>query len=161
MLNILRLTDLIIVNARSPRSCARLLKWSVPRRALGRVHWSSLTKDNRRSLKRKENWRKSLLLGIQTGDELAKPPFLVAYSWLCRHCRNLAKGGCLSSRFHFTLCRYFLGHVACPNLPWQGHLIGGSWMVSMTGNFLKKSIVYQATVTTEDSKSDETYVGLT
>ena len=34
-------------------------------------------------------------------------------------------------------------------------------MVSMTGNFLKKSIVYQATVTTEDSKSDETYVGLT
>ena len=31
----------------------------------------------------------------------------------------------------------------------------------MTGNFLKKSIVHQATVTTEDSKSDETYVGLT
>ena len=28
------------------------------------------------------------------------------------------------SRFHFRLCRYFLGHVACRNLPWQGLLIG-------------------------------------
>ena len=34
-------------------------------------------------------------------------------------------------------------------------------MVSMTGNCLKKSVVYRATVTTEDRKSDETYVGLT
>ena len=34
--------------------------------------------------------------------------------------RNLAEGGCLLSRFHFTRCRYFLGHVACRNLPWQG-----------------------------------------
>ena len=39
---------------------------------------------------------------------------------LCRHCRNLAEGGCLLSRFHFRRCRYFLGHVACWNLPWQG-----------------------------------------
>ena len=23
------------------------------------------------------------------------------------------------SRFYFTLCRYFLGHVACWNLPWR------------------------------------------
>ena len=38
---------------------------------------------------------------------------LVAYCRLCRHCRNLAEGGCLLSRFHFTRCRYFLGHVAC------------------------------------------------
>ena len=37
--------------------------------------------------KRKENWRR-LLLGIQTGDKLAKPPFFAAYSRLCRHCRN-------------------------------------------------------------------------
>ena len=22
--------------------------------------------------------------------------------------------------FHFTCCRYFWGHVACQNLPWQG-----------------------------------------
>ena len=128
MWNILRLTDLTIVKARSPRSCARLLKWGVPRRAFRRVHRSSLTKDNRRSPKRKENWRKSLLLGIQTGNKLAKTPFFVAYSRLYRHCRNLAEGGCLSSRFHFTLCRYFLGHVACPNLPgrasWLGQLDG-------------------------------------
>ena len=27
------------------------------------------------------------------------------------------------SRFHFTLCRYFLGHVTCQNLSWQGFLI--------------------------------------
>ena len=31
----------------------------------------------------------------------------------------------------------------------------------MNGHCLRKSIVYQATVTTEDSKPDETYVGLT
>ena len=31
----------------------------------------------------------------------------------------------------------------------------------MNGHCLKKSIVYQATVTTEDRKPDETYVGLT
>ena len=45
---------------------------------------------------------------------------LVAYCRLCRHYRNLAEEGCLLSRFHFTCCRYFLGHVACRNLPWQG-----------------------------------------
>ena len=45
---------------------------------------------------------------------------LVAYCRLSRHCCNLAKGGCLLSRFHFTCCRCFLGHVACRNLPWQG-----------------------------------------
>ena len=44
----------------------------------------------------------------------------LTYCRLCRHCRNLAEGGCLLSRFHFTRCRYFLGHVACRNLPWQG-----------------------------------------
>ena len=32
---------------------------------------------------------------------------------------------------------------------------------SMNGHCLRKSIVYKATVTTEDSKPDETYVGLT
>ena len=26
----------------------------------------------------------------------------------------------LLSRFHSTCCRYFLGHVACQTLPWQG-----------------------------------------
>ena len=45
---------------------------------------------------------------------------LVAYCRLCYHCHNLAEGGCLLSRFHFTSCHYFLGHVTCWNLPWQG-----------------------------------------
>ena len=45
---------------------------------------------------------------------------LAAYCRLYHHGRNLAEGGCLLSRFHFTRCRYFLGHVACRNLPWQG-----------------------------------------
>ena len=49
--------------------------------------------DKRRSLKRKENWRKSLHLGIQTDDKLAKPQFFVAYSRLGHHCRNLAEEG--------------------------------------------------------------------
>ena len=29
------------------------------------------------------------------------------------------------SRFHFARCRYFLGHLACRNLPWQGLINGG------------------------------------
>ena len=53
-------------------------------------------------------------------NNLAKRPFFVVNSWLCCHCRNLAKGGCPLSQFHFMLCHYFLGHVACPNWPWQG-----------------------------------------
>ena len=44
---------------------------------------------------------------------------LVAYCRLCRHCHNLAEGGCPLSQFHFMCCCYFLGHVACWNLPWQ------------------------------------------
>ena len=40
---------------------------------------------------------------------------LVAYCWLCHHGGNLAEGGCLLSRFHFTRCCYFLVHVACLN----------------------------------------------
>ena len=52
---------------------------------------------------------------------------LVAYCRLCRHCCNLAEGGCLSSRFHFTHCRYFLGHVACRNLLWQGLVRPITW----------------------------------
>ena len=31
---------------------------------------------------------------------------------------NLKKG-CHLSRFYFKCCLYFLGHVACRNLPWQ------------------------------------------
>ena len=45
---------------------------------------------------------------------------LVAYCWLCHHCRHLAEGGCLLSWFHFTPWSYFLGHVAYRNLPWEG-----------------------------------------
>ena len=52
---------------------------------------------------------------------------LVGYCRLCRHCRNLAKWGCLLSRFHFTRCRYFLGHVPCRNLPWQGLKESKQW----------------------------------
>ena len=42
---------------------------------------------------------------------------LVAYCRLCGHCCSLAEGGCLLSQFHFTRCHYFLGNVACQNLP--------------------------------------------
>ena len=54
---------------------------------------------------------------------------LVTYCRLCRHCCNLAEGGCLLSRFHFTPCRYFLGHVTCWNLPWQGPIKSFSYQV--------------------------------
>ena len=58
----------------------------------------------RHALKCKENWWK-LLLGIQTGDKLAKPLFFVAYSQLCRHCRNLTI--CLLSPSFYTLLLLF------------------------------------------------------
>ena len=113
------LTDNLV--PRSPRSCAGLRKWRLHDGPTRRTQEGPMKlPDERQSLKRKENWRKLLILGIQPGDKLAKPPFFVAYSRLCRHCRNLAEGGCRLSRFHFRLCRYFLGHVACRNLPWQG-----------------------------------------
>ena len=77
--------------------------------------------DKRRSLKRKENWRKLLLLGIQTGDKSAKPPFFVAYSRLCRHCGNLAKRVCLLSPLSllFGSCRLSEFTLA-GSLNWSG-----------------------------------------
>ena len=50
-----------------------------------------------------------LALYDQTGDKLAKPPFFVAYSQLCRPFRNLAEGGCLLLQFHFTLISPLFG----------------------------------------------------
>ena len=107
---------------------------SVTRRSLRRCP-PKLT-DKRRSLKRKENWLKLLLLGIQTGNKLAKPPFFVAYSRLCRHCRNFAEGGCLLSPFHFTLC-------ACRNLPCRASLYQMTLLV-LRGflNVTKSSVVF-------------------
>ena len=117
-------------SSKVPRSCAGLRKWRLRDGSTRRAQEGLLKLlDERQSLKRKENWRKLLLLGIQTGDILTKPPFFVAYSRVCRHCRNLAEGGCRLSRFHFRLCRYFLGHVACRNLPWQG-LYRGYYMAA-------------------------------
>ena len=75
-----------------------------------------------RSLKRKENWRKLLLLGIQTGDKLAKPPFFVAYSRLCRHCRNWPKEvvACRDFILGSVATFWVMSRVTCQNLPWQG-----------------------------------------
>ena len=113
------LTDNLV--PRSPRSSAGLRKWRLRDGPTRRAQEGLLKlPDERHPLKRKENWQKLLLLGTQTGDKLAKPPLFVAYSRLCRHCRNLAEGGCRLAPFRFRLCRYFLGHVACRNLPWQG-----------------------------------------
>ena len=56
------------------------------RDALRRVHWNSLMRDNLWSARKiDENY---FFLAFRTGDKLAKPPFFVAYSRLCRHCRN-------------------------------------------------------------------------
>ena len=50
--------------------------------------------------------------------------------------------GCCLSRFYFMRCRYFLGHVACWNLPWQGlyasdlhvtHVISHSYVRTLMG----------------------------
>ena len=66
------------------------------------VHWSLLTRD------------------ILYTNKLAKPLFFFTYSRLRHHCCNLAEGSCLLMQFHFTLCHYFLGHVACRIWPGRG-----------------------------------------
>ena len=121
------LTDNLV--PRSPRSCAGLRKWRLRDWPTRRAQEGPLKlPDERQSLKRKENWRKLLLLGIQTGDKLAKPPFFVAYSRLCRHCRNWPK--------EVVACRDFiLGSVATF---WAMSLVGiypgrASYMVSVDG----------------------------
>ena len=98
------LTDNLV--PRSPRSCGGLRKWRLRDGPTWRAQEGPLKlPDERQSLKRKENWWKLLLLGIQPGDKLAKPPFFVAYSRLCRHCRNWPK--------EVVACRNFiLGSVA-------------------------------------------------
>ena len=48
------------------------------------------------------------------------------------HYLAASEGGCLSSRFHCTHCRYFLGHVTCRNLPWQGLIEGHYWILSVS-----------------------------
>ena len=68
------------------------------------VHWSLLT----------------LTRNILWTNKLAKRPFFVASSRLCRHCRNLAEGGCLLTQFHFTLCRDFFGSCCLLDLTWKG-----------------------------------------
>ena len=105
---------------RSPRNCAGLRKKCNMTRAQEvstEAHWQEMFFEAEGELTKitscwHSDWRP---------DKLAKPPFFVAYSWLCHHCCNLAEGGCPLLPFHFyTLCQYFLGHVACRNLPWQG-----------------------------------------
>ena len=80
---------------------------------------------------------------------------LVAYCRLCCHCRNLAEGGCLLSQFHFTRCRYFLGHIACRNLPWQGLFVAVSCaklqhenqiIVSLRNNFYFRTSLFYASL---------------
>ena len=108
-------TDNLVL--RSPRNCAGLHKWSVTQHMLRRSPLK-LT-DKIRSLKRRENWWKLLVLGIQTGDKPNHCSLSLSYSQLCRHFRSLAERRCPFSPFHFTLFRNFLGHVTCQNLPRQ------------------------------------------
>ena len=49
-----------------------------------------------------------------------KSPFFVVNSRPYCHCRSFVEKSCLLSRIYFMRCRYFLGNVACRNLPWQG-----------------------------------------
>ena len=63
---------------------------------------------------------------------------LVAYCQLFRHFLNLVEGGCLLSRFYFKHCRYFLGHVACQNLSWQGLIIVRRRALGLQTTFLRE-----------------------
>ena len=79
-------------------------------------------------------------LNFKTSHACGCLSMLVAYCQLCRHCRNLAEGGCLLSRFHFTRCRCFLGHVACQNLPWQALIIYCSCIYVVIANLKFSSL---------------------
>ena len=55
---------------------------------------------------------------------------------LCRHCRNLAEGGCLLSRFHFTCCCYFWAMSLvriCPSRASQNGNISWQWESARKG----------------------------
>ena len=84
---------------------------------------------------------KVTLAYLQSTIRVKMPPFFVANSRPRRHCPNFAEKGCLSSRIRFTFCRFFLGHVACRNLPWQGLII---WKPAFTcEKNLKFTILFQ------------------
>ena len=69
-------------------------------------------------------WSNFPLVGLYITLKLAqkhmKSPFFVVNSRPYCHCRSFVKKNCLLSRIYFMRCRYFLGHAACWNLPWQG-----------------------------------------
>ena len=69
-------------------------------------------------------WSNFSLVGLYITIKLAqkhmKSPFFVVNSRPYCHCRSFVEKSCLLSQIYFMRCRYFLGHVACRNLPWQG-----------------------------------------
>ena len=69
-------------------------------------------------------WSNFSLVGLYITLKLAqkhmKSPFFVVNSRPYCHCRSFVEKSCLLSQVYFMRCRYFLGHVACRNLPWQG-----------------------------------------
>ena len=69
-------------------------------------------------------WSNFSLVGLYITLKLAqkhmKSPFFVVNSRPYCHCRSFVEKSCLLLQIYFMRCRYFLGHVACRNLPWQG-----------------------------------------
>ena len=69
-------------------------------------------------------WSNFSLVGLYITLKLAqkhmKSLFFVVNSRPYCHCRSFVEKSCLLSQIYFMRCRYFLGHVACRNLPWQG-----------------------------------------
>ena len=81
-------------------------------------------------------WSNFSLVGLYITLKLAqkhmKSPFFVVNSRPYCHCRSFVEKSCLLSQIYFMRCRYFLGHVACRNLPWQGLNIAFSLCASWT-----------------------------
>ena len=72
---------------------------------------------------------KEALPGGGWGSHVARLNFKMSCVTVINACHLLSALASLSQfgrgrlsllRFHFTHCRYFLSHVACQNLPWQG-----------------------------------------
>ena len=77
-------------------------------------------------------WRKLLVVAIGIAGEVYRGPARegggpISPVWILKRLVSVFINACHSlsalpslSRFHFTCCCYFLGQVACRNLPWQG-----------------------------------------
>ena len=105
-------------SSKVPRSCEGLRKWRLRDGPTGRAQEGPLKLlDERQSLKRKENLRKILLLGIQTGDKLTKPPSHILGFAVTVACRDFILGS-VATFWVMSLVGIYPGRASIEDITW-------------------------------------------